>query len=547
MVQGAKTVPPVKKGNGFVLSIPLDADFKTSIFVYLLARRISLYWKHLCQDPNHKRWFSEGRYYSSMTSTTEESPASEQKPLLAKANVVSIVDNNDEKVRAAGLIPSLSEEAWDILQLGVPIFIARLSFVGMKTTDTALLGHVSRQALSAAALSDLWTMCSQVLLSGQVLGVFIGGALGAGNPKLAGVYLQVSLLVLGCMSVIVIVAWNLTEQVWLAFGSDPEISAMAGYYARVLSLAIPGILAFGQLSQFFSAQRIMNPEVNSACIGLVMNLLLGLTFVLGWPISGKYCGVASPAGAIGLDLLTLFASAAPVMLSPVGRIWLHVTCWGGWDLSEITWARVKAYSELYFPAALASASDSWRAGVIGAIAAKLGEDEVAVFNTSYRIMWIALVFVGALSGASAINMSLRLGALNPLGAKQAGYVGIGMSTAMLLILSAAILWDSRMFGRIFTNDELFLDLFEEARVPLTLTLFCMNLAVVLERIPYSMGRTKEVFYMGFIGSWVGKNTTSIGANKAICQSLFVSPFLCYSTTTVRPSSRGFVVYQILAR
>jgi Na+-driven multidrug efflux pump len=88
------------------------------------------------------------------------------------------------------------------------------------------------------------------------------------------------------MAIFVIIAWNVTEQVWLAFGSDPEVSAMAGYYSRVLSFAIPGILVFGQMSQFFSAQRIMNPEVNSASIGLLMNLVFGLIFVNGWPIPG---------------------------------------------------------------------------------------------------------------------------------------------------------------------------------------------------------------------------------------------------------------------
>jgi hypothetical protein len=34
----------------------------------------------------------------------------------------------------------------------------------MKTTDSALLGHVSADALASAALSDLWTMCSGVLI-----------------------------------------------------------------------------------------------------------------------------------------------------------------------------------------------------------------------------------------------------------------------------------------------------------------------------------------------------------------------------------------------
>eukprot|EP00526_Cylindrotheca_closterium_P011603 CAMPEP_0113634170 /NCGR_PEP_ID=MMETSP0017_2-20120614/17790_1 /TAXON_ID=2856 /ORGANISM="Cylindrotheca closterium" /LENGTH=491 /DNA_ID=CAMNT_0000544853 /DNA_START=49 /DNA_END=1524 /DNA_ORIENTATION=- /assembly_acc=CAM_ASM_000147 len=427
-------------------------------------------------------------------------PVGEKKPLLNKKGDEETQDNI--AVDHSQDIPSLKDEAWDILRLGVPIFIARLSWVGMKTTDTALLGHVSGKALSAAALSDLWTMCTMVLLTGQVLGVFIGGAVGAGNPKLAGIYLQVSLVVLGSMSLIVFTAWNLTEQVWVAFGSDPEIAAMAGYYARVLSFAIPGILIFGQVSQFFSAQRIMNPEVNSASFGLLMNLVLGLIFVLGWPIKG-FGGYGFEACPIVTASVTYFQLAL-LLIVYVKIQRLHETCWGGWNWAEITKVRIVAFCELYVPAALAFASDFWRTGVIGAVAAKLGEQEVAVFNTSYRIMWIALVLVGALSGASAINMSLRLGGMNPKGAKQAGYVGIVMATSVLLLLSMAILFDSRLFGMIFTQDEEFLDMFEEASVPFTITLFCMNLAVALERIPYSMGRTREVFAMGFVGSWVGQ-------------------------------------------
>ena len=52
---------------------------------------------------------------------------------------------------------SFAGEAADLLKLSVPIFVARLSWVGMKITDTALLGHVGTHYLSATALSDLWT------------------------------------------------------------------------------------------------------------------------------------------------------------------------------------------------------------------------------------------------------------------------------------------------------------------------------------------------------------------------------------------------------
>jgi MATE family multidrug resistance protein len=252
----------------------------------------------------------------------------------------------------------------------------------MKTTDSALLGRVSREALSASALSDLWTMCSMAFMNGRILGVLVGGAVGAGNPKLAGIYLQVSYVVLAGMSVIVFICWSFTEQVWLTFGSDPEISKMAGYYARVLSFAIPGILGFGQLSQFFSAQRIMHPEVNSASLGLVMNLLFGLILVLGWHIPG-FDGFGFAACPI-VTMVVTYVQLAIILYIYVGIKKLHTPCWDGWNMSEVTWARIKTFSELYFPAALSSASDFWRVAVIGAVAAKLGEEEVAVFNTSYR-------------------------------------------------------------------------------------------------------------------------------------------------------------------
>ncbi len=150
------------------------------------------------------------------------------------------VETDTLLLAATHKIPS-NENDDSVTMFQDPIFLAMISWLGMKTTDTALLGHVSADALAAAALSDLWTMCTAVLIQGRVLGILVGGALGAGNPKLGGIYLQVSLVVLSGVSVIVFIAWNCTEQVWVAFGSNVDIAADAGYYARILSLSIPGM------------------------------------------------------------------------------------------------------------------------------------------------------------------------------------------------------------------------------------------------------------------------------------------------------------------
>ena len=246
----------------------------------------------------------------------------------------------------------------------------------------------------------------------------------------------------------------------------------------------------------------MHPEQNAASFGLVMNLVFGLIFVLGWPIPG-FSGFGFTACPIVTAAVT-YGQLAVLLVVYVGIQKLHAPCWDGWNMKEVTWTRIKTFCDLYIPAAMSSASDFWRVAVIGAVAAKLGEEEVAVFNTSYRIMWIALIMVGSLAGASAINMSLRLGRSDPNGARQAGYVGLAMSTCILLLLSCGILLRSRLFGMIFTNDIIFLDMFEEASLPFTATLFFMNLAVAVERIPYSMGRTREIFWSGFVASWGGE-------------------------------------------
>uniref|UniRef100_A0A7S0ANF4 Multidrug and toxic compound extrusion protein n=1 Tax=Minutocellus polymorphus TaxID=265543 RepID=A0A7S0ANF4_9STRA len=393
-------------------------------------------------------------------------------------------------------------DIWDTIELAVPIFVAMVSWIGMKTTDTSLLGHVGAEALSASALSDLWTMCSGVLVNGRILRVLVGQSVGAGNPKLAGAYLQVSYFILSLLSVPVIACWLSTKFVWRAMGQGDEITADAGYYATVLALSIPGQIVYSQLSQFFSSQRIMHPEVIASSSALGLNLLFGLIFVLGVGIPNF-----SGFGFVSCPWVTttvVYVQGFLLWYIACYRQRLHEKCWGGWNRSSITTERIKTFSSLYFPAALSAASDFWRMGVIGLIAANLGELEVGVFNTSYRIMWIVLIMVSAVANAGGIKMSLRLGSGDAAGAKQAGVVIFSLALSILVAIALLVVSNIRHLGMIFTQDKEFLDMFEASAVPFTCTLFFMNLSVAIEQIPMSMGRTSEVFWYGFVASWFGQ-------------------------------------------
>lgn len=427
-----------------------------------------------------------------------------------------LVDSGD--VQTEGVqetVSSIFDDAIDTLHLAAPIFISRVSFTGMKTTDTALLGRVSGEALSAAALSDLWTMCTGVFIQGRAVGILVGQCTGANNHSLALVYLRISYIILGLISIGVIISWTYTEQIWIVLGQSRDIAKDAGYYSNAFIFSIPAQLAFRQMSQFLSAQRIMRPEVTTSMVALGFNLLLGSIFVLGFPIPGfdglgfKACPIVTVVvvwiqstvlWTFFRDILKKDSSFSASQHNGASKKHDYIAL----TIDGITLDRIRTFSALYFPAAFSLASDFWRMGLIGAIAATLGEREVGLFNASYRILWITLIFVGAISSASGVKIGLKLGSGHSAEARQAGFVGISLVMVCLLVLAMLVYYNTRLFGRIFTDDESYLDLFEDCRVPFTATLFFMNLAVGVEAIPISMGRAGSVFYCGLLASWLGQ-------------------------------------------
>lgn len=385
-------------------------------------------------------------------------------------------------------------------------FVSSVSWVIMKTTDTALLGHVGTRYLDASALSDLYTQSTGVFIQGRVLGIFVSQAYGAGNYALAGAWLQTSYVVLAVVALPVVAAWSCTGLALHLFGvDDAKLRNDAAFYAWVLMACIPARVGFSQLTQFFSAQKLMRPSYATAPVAMVLNLVLGLALVLGVPFLGfKGFGFpACPAVTSGVEFFQL----ALVVYLFCYRERLQDACRpdGGWlHLDNVTRDRCVAYAKLYVPAALSIASDFWRVAAIGAVAATLSKDDLGVFNASYRIMWICLTFIGSLGGAVSTKLGIRLGADDAAGAKKGVYVGLGLALAILVALALVVVAIPRELGSIFTSDPKLLDVFEKIRVPLATTVFTMNAAVVFERVPMAMGRTRAVLILGFAGSWVGQ-------------------------------------------
>jgi len=388
-----------------------------------------------------------------------------------------------------------------LLKFSVNITFMCAAFVLMKSTDVAIIGHIGSEYLVAVSMSDLWTSVIGVLLMGSVLQVFVGNSIGAGNLHMAGVWLTVSLVIMAVMAIFVMALWCCTEPILRASDVDEDIASNAGYYAIVTAFCLPFRTLHMQVSKFFEGQGIMSCMLPSMVAGSVVNLLLGLQFGLGIPISSWGFGFhAVPLGTIGGEM----AQVLVVVGWFCGVKKLHQKCWPGWSISHVTRARVIEFLKLYMPEVASLASDFIRMSVVGVLAAVIGDSQLAVFQISYRFLWMGLIIVMAIGIAQGIMISMFLGGGSIRRAQRITKIGLAFNCTFLILLSLVLFFFARSLGKIFTSDPVLLDLFEEQRLPISLLLITMNLSTAIERILSALGRARAVFWSGVVGSWVGQ-------------------------------------------
>jgi MATE family multidrug resistance protein len=221
--------------------------------------------------------------------------------------------------------------------------MGRVAYTAMKVTDSALLGHVSKEALSAAALSDLWTDSTGVFLQGRCLGTLVGNAVGAKEYEMAGIYLQISFFVAFILLIPVLILWGFTGPILKWMGNSESISNDAWYYALVLSFALPARIIIQNLGGFFQGQKITSPSNYAAVFGMVANLVFGLWLVLGFFVSdwnGFGFGACPVVTTCVQWVMVLYMFVWFILVKKV-----HAKCWpkSGWSWTHITRERVNIY------------------------------------------------------------------------------------------------------------------------------------------------------------------------------------------------------------
>lgn len=418
--------------------------------------------------------------------------------------------------------------AGSIMSLFFPIFASRLAWIGMKTTDTALLGHAGTDFLSASSLSDFYTGAFGPLMQDSVLNSKVGPAYGAGNKDMVCIWVQVSATVYAWATLFIIAAFCTTgPALHYGLGTPEPIAGYAGYYSTVMALCLPARFINGKITAFFTAQAKTRPSRDTTVLALLLNLVFGLQLVLGIPLAalGSYGFWACP---IVTTCVEWFITALYFFVY-CGLLRYHDECWGAipsqWSVfrdvflapvvaradsehfayyNEHIKPRIREYVRLAFPANLALASDFWRMSAIGLLAGTLGEKNVAVFNASYRLAWMNMTVIGSFSSAACTQLGIMLGTGS--GTKCKKIVGFGVSTVVAFLVATAALTVVFVepLASIFSSDPEVIELFGECGAAIGFMIFFMCLSMHFELILFAIGASKVVSRAAILGSWVGQ-------------------------------------------
>ena len=343
-------------------------------------------------------------------------------------------------------------EARELLKLAVPLAATQIAQMVILSTDTAMLGHFSKDALASAALGNTiffmaWLMGCGLPMAVSPVIAHIQGENGDGPERdHRGVRAVVRM---GLWSVALFLPFFaallfFTRDLLLLLGEDPRLAAGAGIYMSSLAWALPSALAFQVLRSFSTALSRAVPPLIVMALTVLVNALGDYALIFGHfglPQMGLLGAGLSSACS---NFFSFAAMLAFCLLAPKLRDYriLHRLLQPHWkSLTELLRLGVPMGITMVFEVAFFNGATL----VMGAF----GTAAIAAHQIAISIPSLTFMVPLGIGLAATVRVGMATGAGDPRGARRAGLTAIAMAmgfmcgTALLLLLyprAIASLW-----------------------------------------------------------------------------------------------------------
>jgi len=335
-----------------------------------------------------------------------------------------------------------------MFSLGFPLAVSFFCRMGMASTDSAFVGHISDGVnspevyLAAAVLSDMvLNICiTPPLAFNQVLNGLVSQAVGSNNPRMAGIWLQQSMFWLATTMLPCLTALFFVEPILKSLGFPDDICSVAGRYAKYnVFWPVPNGL-YQCMRFYFQARGHPKPAMYNNIIFLFVNGFLNWIFVFGGPIPG-WDGLGFIGAAISLSISRTMQGICYFFYMFVYKKH-HIDAWPeeGWSVKHHTKERTKEFMTQSIPNIGTLLFQAFASQAQTVLVGRLGQLPIAA---SSALSTITIPWSGTLSATtsmvSAIRVGYHLGRGDPQSAKRSSWLVMHLITIVNVVMAVVFL------------------------------------------------------------------------------------------------------------
>lgn len=239
------------------------------------------------------------------------------------------------------------------------------------------------------------------------------------------------------------------EAIMLASGQDPELSARAGAFLRIILWAMIPMIAASVLRNFVSA--LGRPIFATAITGvaLVASLLGNYAFVFG--------NLGAPAmGLQGSALASVVTALVQLTSYVVAILWdrrlRRYYVFGNWWRAE--WDRFRELVKLGTPVMMIIIAEAGLFSAAALLMGRIGASELAGHTVALQVAALAFQVPFGVGQAATIRVGYHFGSQDREAMGRAGWVGIAMGGSFMCLTAALMLFAPLLLLEIYVDPTL---------------------------------------------------------------------------------------------
>jgi MATE family multidrug resistance protein len=316
-----------------------------------------------------------------------------------------------------------------------PVLVAQLLSMAMMVADTVIAGRYSTAALAGVAVGGSIGISVMLLFTGilQAVAPTVAHHVGARQPAKIASSVQQGFWLALLLAIPGVLMLQYPQPVLQLAGVHGDVAERAVEYLGAVAWGLPAMLlyrTFYALSNAIGRPRVLM-AISAVATATHIPLAWSLTHgALGMPpLGGLGCGISSAV----VNWLAMGCGALTMWLHPRFRSLQLFAHWGRPD-----WPAIGGLLRLGVPMGLSSFIDVTSFTLIALFAARLGADTVAGHRVVSNFTGLIYMVPLSLSIATMVLVGQANGARDPVRARLAVRVGLGLVVTLAIVMGAGV-------------------------------------------------------------------------------------------------------------